>query len=113
MMACKQCGSQAINHHCHGRDGTRPDLCDVCFWRVKYKSSKRKRSGSRLRLNRRMAMPCLFAAEPSAAIARHASFTIVNLMASILLAGIIGIRTIGPASAITTISTGCRYRSQK
>jgi hypothetical protein len=32
--SCK-CGSYAINHHCHGRDGTHPDLCDVCFWRRK------------------------------------------------------------------------------
>lgn len=23
----------AINHNLHGRDGTRDDLCDVCFWR--------------------------------------------------------------------------------
>ena len=34
MKSCK-CGSYAINHHCHGRDGTHPDLCDVCFWRSK------------------------------------------------------------------------------
>ncbi len=34
MKSCK-CGSYAINHHCHGRDGTHPDLCDVCFWRRK------------------------------------------------------------------------------
>jgi hypothetical protein len=27
------CGSYAINHHCHGRDGSDPDLCDVCYWR--------------------------------------------------------------------------------
>jgi hypothetical protein len=30
----------AINHHIHGRDGTRPDLCDVCFWIDKYESMK-------------------------------------------------------------------------
>lgn len=30
---CKICGSAAINHHLHGRDGSDPDLCDVCFWR--------------------------------------------------------------------------------
>jgi hypothetical protein len=33
-MICK-CGSYAINHHLHGRDGSRGDLCDVCFWREK------------------------------------------------------------------------------
>lgn len=30
---CKECGSYAINHHCHGRDGSDGDLCDVCYWR--------------------------------------------------------------------------------
>lgn len=34
MTQCK-CGSYAINHHLHGRDGSRPDLCDVCYWRDK------------------------------------------------------------------------------
>lgn len=33
MSACKECGSYAINHHCHGRDGTDGDLCDVCYWK--------------------------------------------------------------------------------
>jgi hypothetical protein len=33
IMNCKRCGSQAINHHIHGRDGSGPNLCDVCFWR--------------------------------------------------------------------------------
>lgn len=32
MMQC-ECGSHAINHNCHGRDGSDPDLCDVCYWR--------------------------------------------------------------------------------
>ena len=32
-MACKRCGSHAINHNAHGRDGSDPDLCDVCYWR--------------------------------------------------------------------------------
>lgn len=35
MNQCK-CGSYAINHHMHGRDGSDPDLCDVCYWRKKY-----------------------------------------------------------------------------
>lgn len=29
---CK-CGSYAINHHMHGRDGSDGHLCDVCYWR--------------------------------------------------------------------------------
>lgn len=32
-MKCKRCHSYAINHHCHGRDGSGEDLCDVCYWR--------------------------------------------------------------------------------
>lgn len=32
-MKCSVCGSYAINHHLHGRDGSDPDLCDVCYWR--------------------------------------------------------------------------------
>ena len=39
-MQCKICGSYAINHHLHGRDGTEPDLCDVCYWRKKYYDCK-------------------------------------------------------------------------
>ena len=38
-MRCIKCGSYAINHHLHGRDGSRPDLCDVCFWRDKLESN--------------------------------------------------------------------------
>ena len=33
MTKCTECGSYAINHHCHGRDGSDPELCDVCYWR--------------------------------------------------------------------------------
>ena len=33
MICCKECGSQAINHRLYGRDGSDPDLCDVCYWR--------------------------------------------------------------------------------
>lgn len=33
MTRCKDCGSYAINHRQHGRDGSDPDLCDVCYWR--------------------------------------------------------------------------------
>ena len=30
---CSECGSFAINHQCHGRDGSDGHLCDVCYWR--------------------------------------------------------------------------------
>lgn len=33
-MKCK-CGSYAINHDHHDRDGSDPHLCDVCYWRVR------------------------------------------------------------------------------
>ena len=33
MNSCIRCYSFAINHHSHGRDGSDPDLCDVCYWR--------------------------------------------------------------------------------
>ena len=33
-MKC-ECGSYAINHGSHGRDGSSPNLCDVCYWRDK------------------------------------------------------------------------------
>ena len=33
MKTCKVCKSHAINHRCHGRDGSDDDLCDVCYWR--------------------------------------------------------------------------------
>lgn len=32
-MKCQRCGSYAINHNSYGRDGSDPDLCDVCYWR--------------------------------------------------------------------------------
>lgn len=35
-MPCKRCGSFAINHNHHGRDGTDAELCDVCYWRNRY-----------------------------------------------------------------------------
>lgn len=38
-MRCKRCGSYAINHNLHGRDGSGKDLCDVCYWREKAEGS--------------------------------------------------------------------------
>lgn len=40
MTTCAICGSHAINHHCHGRDGSDPELCDVCYWRTRAKAYK-------------------------------------------------------------------------
>ena len=40
MKACKRCGSYAINHNCHGRDGSDRDLCDVCYWRKRAEQAK-------------------------------------------------------------------------
>jgi len=34
MSKCIECGSYAINPHCHGREArVNLDLCDVCYWR--------------------------------------------------------------------------------
>jgi len=39
-MSCKECGSQAINDHLHGRQkGVDLDLCDVCYWRKRAKEA--------------------------------------------------------------------------
>lgn len=38
-MRCKRCGSHAINHNSHDRDGSEPELCDVCFWRKREEMS--------------------------------------------------------------------------
>lgn len=35
---CERCGSYAINHHSHGRDGSDAELCDVCYWRKRAES---------------------------------------------------------------------------
>lgn len=44
-MKCK-CGSYAINPHLHGRDGSRNDLCDVCYWRNKAESFQKETEGN-------------------------------------------------------------------
>lgn len=40
MNQCKNCRSYAINLDKHGRDGSEPDLCDVCYWRTKAEALK-------------------------------------------------------------------------
>jgi len=40
MNKCKECGSYAINVGRCGRDDSDPDLCDVCYWRVRYERSQ-------------------------------------------------------------------------
>ena len=40
MTSCTRCGSFAINHHLHGRDGSYPKLCDVCHWRNQSESNR-------------------------------------------------------------------------
>lgn len=42
MNNCKHCYSYAINPHLNGRDGSCPDLCDVCYWRFRYSELKGK-----------------------------------------------------------------------
>lgn len=38
-MQCNRCGSYAINHNQHNRDGSDPNLCDVCYWRKRAEAS--------------------------------------------------------------------------
>ena len=40
MDKCSRCGSLAINHNCHDRDGKDGDLCDVCYWRKRAEKAK-------------------------------------------------------------------------
>ena len=35
MSQCKICGSGAINLRSNGRDGSDPELCDVCYWKTR------------------------------------------------------------------------------
>jgi len=35
MIPCKHCRSYAINLNKSGRDDSEPDVCDVCYWRLK------------------------------------------------------------------------------
>lgn len=41
MKPCVDCRSWAVNPHSHGRDNTRLDLCDVCYWRTKAEEWRR------------------------------------------------------------------------
>jgi hypothetical protein len=35
MNKCPECGSYSINPNQQGRDSSCPDLCDICYWKVK------------------------------------------------------------------------------
>lgn len=40
---CTRCGSYAINMQQHGRkEGVDPDLCDVCYWRIRAESARER-----------------------------------------------------------------------
>ena len=53
-MSCKRCGSWAINHGHHGRDGSDPELCDVCYWRKRTEAKDAELAGY-VEANRHMA----------------------------------------------------------
>ena len=44
MKRCKLCSSYAVNINTKDRKGVKEhqDLCDVCFWKVKYQELKKK-----------------------------------------------------------------------
>ena len=44
-MSCERCGSFAINHAAHGRDGSDPELCDVCYWRKRTEAKDAELAG--------------------------------------------------------------------
>ena len=44
-MSCSRCGSWAINHGHHGRDGSDPELCDVCYWRKRTEAKDAELAG--------------------------------------------------------------------
>ena len=47
MNSCKVCRSHAINHHLYGRDGSDPDLCDVCYWQKRATASSKPTTRAR------------------------------------------------------------------
>lgn len=62
-----ECGSHAINHNLHGRDGSDPDLCDVCYWR--------KRAGEL----KSVKLPCNVKLEPGARFCKGVSVSTLLL----------------------------------
>lgn len=50
-MRCQECGSYAINHECHGRDGSDGNLCDVCYWRKRAEAKPEGRLYTEAELN--------------------------------------------------------------
>ena len=38
-MTCKICGSHAINLNMEGRKSDAVDLCDRCYWKIRYEES--------------------------------------------------------------------------
>lgn len=55
-MARCECGSYAINHHMHGRDGSDGHLCDVCYWRKRAERLKTELTNTENQLNEADAM---------------------------------------------------------
>jgi hypothetical protein len=51
MKQCK-CGSYAINHNCHDRDGSDGDLCDVCYWKKRANEYKQQADSLKEKNNR-------------------------------------------------------------
>ena len=53
---CSECGSFAINHQCHGRDGSDGHLCDVCYWRTRAERLQTELANTENQLNEADAM---------------------------------------------------------
>jgi hypothetical protein len=48
---CERCRSYAINPEHHGRDNTRLDLCDVCYWRDRAETAEKRPERGQLALD--------------------------------------------------------------
>lgn len=52
MERCINCGSCAINHHLFGREQDEfTDLCDVCYWRARYKKLEKEHEAALERID--------------------------------------------------------------
>lgn len=76
MGTCKRCGSYAINHTCHGRDGSDGDLCDVCYWRKRAELAAQSVAAAMA-----VGQACIELSEAKASLASaHAAFSRIVLM---------------------------------
>ena len=75
-MKCALCGSFAINEHLHERvRGVDPNLCDVCYWRMRASSFEAAMSNRELQITKLRAR----VAELEAKVPKDGQFVCVNV----------------------------------